>query len=431
MSILFSYDGRVTQSLGFPEVACFYRKNQMIRFTGNLLIVDGDLQNREMMRKSLSERGFNAFCTGGGIEALDLVKNSPVDLILFDADMPDVTGVAVLKELRNTFTSSQLPVITATRESEESAAVNALLNAGANECVTKPIDFPGVLALIQTLLERKRTEEILRKSEDLYTLALGAANDGLWDWDLQAGRINFSPRWQFMIGEEGCPVGDNPEEWFSRIHPDDVEQVRGEIQAHIDGKTPHYENEYRILHKDGDYLWMLGRGLALRDNNGKAYRMAGWQTDITRGKMIDYLTGLPNREFFMERLAHSFDKARNERERTFALIYIDLDNFKLINDSLGHMIGDQMLAAVARRLEKAILSVELSTPCERRTMARLGGDEFTVLVDDAATPMDVIHVVNRIMANIGEAFCVEDQEIFPSVSIGVAFYNNTHLSYDA
>ena len=403
----------------------------MIKFTGNLLIVCYDEKNREQMNLRLSELGFNVLCAADGTEALSLVKNNPVDLVLLDDDLPDAAGMKVLKELRDTFASLQLPIIMATGKTDDSATVAALMDAGANDYVLKPVNFPVVLACIQTQLERKKTEEALRKSEELYTLAMGAANDGLWDWDLLADSIYFSPRWQYMLGEENGSVSDSPDEWFRRIHPDDVEQVRKDIQAHIDGKTPQYENEYRISHKDGDYLWVLGRGLALRDNKGKAYRMAGWQTDITRGKMVDFLTGLPNREHFMERLARSFESAGKDRERTFALIYTDLDNFKLINDSLGHEIGDQMLAAVARRLEKAVRSVGLSTPYERRVIARTGGDEFIVLVDHALTPMDVIHIVNRIIADIGAAFRVQDHELFLSVSIGVAFYNSTYLSPDA
>ena len=400
----------------------------MIRFTGNLLIVDSDLNNRELIRRQLSDRGFNVFCAGSGNEALNLVKNNPVDLILLDIDMPGTTGIDVLKNLRNAFTSLHIPIIAVIDDSQAAAV---LLGAGANDYVTKPIDFPVVLASIQAQLERKHTEETLRKSDELYTLAMGAANDGLWDWDIEAGRIYFSPRWQFMIGEEEGSVGDRPDEWFGRIHPDDVELLRKEINEHLDGTTSHYESEYRILHKNGDYLWMLGRGKALRDENGKAYRMAGWQTDITRGKLIDFLTGLPNRSLFLDRLARSFESADIGRERTLALVHIDLDNFKLINDSLGHIVGDQMLAAVARRLEKSVHSVDLSTPEERRTIARLGGDEFIVLVDSAATPMDVILITNKILADVGAAFCVEGQELFPAVSIGIAFYNSTYLSPDA
>jgi PAS domain S-box-containing protein len=248
----------------------------MIGFTGNLLIVDDDASSRELMRRRLSRCGFNAFCAGDGNEALNLVKNNPIEIVLLNADLPGMTGMNVLKELRGMFATLKLPIIMVTEKTDGSDSVAALLNAGANDHVTRPIEFPVVLASIQTQLERKHTEEILRKNEERYTLAMCATNDGLWDWDLRTNTIYFSPRWKSMVGEKEDSVGDNPDEWFSRIHPDDAERVREDLQTHIDNRTPHYENEYRLLNKDGDYQWMLGRGMALRDENGLCADSVKW-----------------------------------------------------------------------------------------------------------------------------------------------------------
>ena len=177
---------------------------------------------------------------------------------------------------------------------------------------------------------------------------------------------------------------------------------------------------------------MLGRGLALRDENGGAYRLAGWQTDITRGKKIDFLTGLPNRVLFMDRLAYSFEKVRNEKgNSTLALIFLDLDNFKLINDNLGHAIGDQLLAAIARRLENTVRSGKSSVSRKRHTIARLGGDEFIILVGDAGNPIDVVHTATRILSDLSSSFQIQSYELFPTASIGIAFYNQSYQSPDA
>ncbi|MDR1728560.1 MAG: EAL domain-containing protein [Acidobacteriota bacterium] len=396
----------------------------------SLLIVDDDSRNRELMGRRLNKRGFQTFSVGDGNEALAWIDANPVDLVLLDVEMPGLGGMDVLKEVRKKFTAAQLPVIMVTGKADSSDIV-AALDAGANDYVTKPIDFPVVLARIQTQIERKHTEDALRKSEERYALAMRAANDGLWDWDLQSGAIYFSPRWKSMVGEEEDALGDSPEEWFGRIHPDDVERVRADIQAHIDGQTPHYEDEYRVLHKDGTYLWMLGRGLAIRDKNGKAYRMAGSQTDITRGKVVDFLTGLPNRVLFMDRLSRSFERVRRRRDRTFALIFMDLDNFKLINDSLGHMVGDQLLVAIARRLESTVRSSDSVARIEHHTIARIGGDEFTVLLEDVAGPLDAIRVTDRIISDMGAPFVVDGHELFPTASIGIAVYNHSYQSPDA
>ncbi len=127
----------------------------------------------------------------------------------------------------------------------------------------------------------ERATSALQKSQERYAIAVAGANDGIWDWDLNAQEIYFSPRWKSAIGAHPHEIGSNPDEWFSRIHPDDLERVEADIQAHLKGRSPHLQTEYRILHKNGSYLWMLVRGMAVRDADGNPYRFAGSQTDIT------------------------------------------------------------------------------------------------------------------------------------------------------
>ena len=153
--------------------------------------------------------------------------------------------------------------------------------------------------------ERQHNLEALRSSEERYALAMRGANDGLWDWDLTTNRIYFAPRWKSMLGYAEAQIGDSPEEWFDRVHRLDVERVKAEVEAHLAGRSSHLETECRILHDDGTYRWFLTRGLAVRDERGRAVRIAGSQSDITQRKVIedrlqhnafhDSLTGLPNR----------------------------------------------------------------------------------------------------------------------------------------
>ncbi len=283
------------------------------------------------------------------------------------------------------------------------------------------------------ITKRKQVEAVLRESEERYALAAAAANDGLWDWNLKTNKVYFSPRWISMIGCEIGEIEDRPEEWFSRIHPEDVHQFKGEIAAHLQGLTPHFEKEHRLLHQDGTYRWMLSRGLAVRDEDGKAYRLAGSQTDITGRKQAeaqllhdalhDQLTGLPNRTLFMDRLGQlikrtkrhcsQFSKAvTNLNPSLFAVLFLDLDRFKLINDSLGHVAGDQLLIAVARRLEACLRPVD--------TIARLGGDEFTILLADIKDSSDATATADRIQQELALPFRLNGREIFITVSIGIA-----------
>jgi diguanylate cyclase (GGDEF)-like protein/PAS domain S-box-containing protein len=398
----------------------------MIPGPDSLLVVDDEPMNRDLMARRLSKHGFNASLACSGKEALEWIGSHAVDLVLLDVQMPDMNGLEVLKEIRKTYSPARLPVIMATGISSSEDIVAALA-AGANDYVTKPIDFPVVLARIQNQLSRKYAEKALRESEERYALAARAANDGLWDWDLAAGKIYFSPRWKSMLGWEEHEISDSTEEWFRRIHPDDADRVRADINAYLEEMTAHYEDEYRILHRDGNYLWMLGRAFAVRDDKGKAYRMAGSQTDITRGKVVDVLTGLPNRVLFMDRLGRAFERSQRRKDKTLALIFLDLDDFKLINDSMGHLMGDQLLVAIAGRLESTVRSGDSIARFGRNnTIARLGGDEFTILLEEIPGALDATHVAERILKELSEPFVVGGQELFPSASMGIALYNPSY-----
>ena len=181
---------------------------------------------------------------------------------------------------------------------------------------------PGTMGTLLDVSQSRRALEAVRESEERYALASQGASDGLWDWDLRIGAIYFSPRWAAQVGSEVADLGDDPNAWIGRIHADDRKRVLADISLHLEGKTPHLEVEYRLRHDDGTFRWMLGRGLAVRDEKGRAYRMAGSQTDITERRraaeklahdsLHDGLTGLPNRALFMDRVgqAMAFQRRR-------------------------------------------------------------------------------------------------------------------------
>jgi len=391
-----------------------------------LLIVDDNEMNRDMLARRLARKGYVIGLAENAKGLLERVKHDAVDLVLLDIEMPEVSGLDALKALREHYSAAELPIIMVTAKTQSDDIVTAL-ELGANDYLTKPIDFPVAVARIGTQLSHKQAQEALKESEERYALAARGSNDGLWDWNLSANVVHFSPRWKSMLGYQEGQIGNAPEEWFDRIHDADRERVKEEIAAHQKGLTPHFESEHRVLHKDGTFRWMLSRGVAVQDASGNALRMAGSQTDITEGKVSDPLTGLPNRLLFIDRVGRLIKHTKRRKDQLFAVLFLDLDGFKMINDSMGHLVGDQLLLGVAQRLEKCLRATDtVARLGESFTVARLGGDEFTVLLDDIKDPSDAKRAADRMMKALASPFILGGKEVFTSVSIGIALSNSAY-----
>ncbi len=273
----------------------------------------------------------------------------------------------------------------------------------------------------EELAERIRMQEALRVSEERYALSANGANDGLWDWDLRSNNIYYSPRWKTQLGFSEVEIGSSPNEWFQRVHPQDLERLKLDVASHLDHTTSHFENEHRLLHKDGTYRWILCRGLAVWDQTGLAQRMAGSHTDITDRKyaeekllhdaFYDKLTGLPNRALFLDHLSLAVERVKRKPDYKFAVLFLDLDRFKDINDIHGHLLGDELLVAVAKLLASRIRSTD--------TVARFGGDEFVILLDDISDLENSTQVASWILQEFQSAFHIDGREMFISASIGI------------
>jgi diguanylate cyclase (GGDEF)-like protein/PAS domain S-box-containing protein len=392
-----------------------------------LLIVDDNELNRDMLARRLARQGYEIVVADSARQLPERVKEDAIDLVLLDIEMPEISGLEALKTLREIYSAIELPIIMVTAKNQSDDVVKAL-DLGANDYVTKPIDFAVALARIGTQLSHKRAQEGLRESEERYALAARGANDGLWDWNLQANVVYFSTRWKSMLGYQEGEIGDKPDEWLDRIHEADRERVTQEIAAHQAGSVPQFESEHRVLHKDGTFRWMLCRGLAVHNGSGTTSRMAGWQTDITEGKVSDPLTGLPNRLLFTDRVGRLIKHTKRRKDYLFAVLFLDLDGFKMINDSLGHLVGDQLLVGVASRLEKCLRATDtVARLGEGCIVARMGGDEFTVLLDDLKHPDDARQAAERLMKAVTAPFMLGGREVFTSLSIGIAL---SSLAYE-
>lgn len=394
----------------------------------------------------------------------------------------------------------------------------------------------------------------LVQNEERWKYALEGSGDGIWDWDVQAKRMLFSKNWAKILGFEEDEIGIGMEDWVKRVHPDDLPRIFADVQAHLEGKTPAYINEYRCLAKDGTWKWILDRGMVVsRTEDGKPLRMVGTHTDISERKKIeesmqlaslvyqnssegmtvtdvdgtilninpafteitgytledvagknhdflnagrqdeafykamwqairstgrwqgevwnkrkngevyvewlsintiynedgtphrrvslfsditkkketeelvwkqanfDALTGLPNRRMFLDRLEQEIKKAHRAHQR-MAIMLLDLDHFKEINDTLGHDIGDSLLQEAANRLVSCVRETD--------TVARLGGDEFTVILGSLHESKDVERVYQSILRRLAEPFQLGSEVAYVSVSIGITLYPEDATSMD-
>lgn len=272
--------------------------------------------------------------------------------------------------------------------------------------------------------ERKHAEAALRESEERLRMAISATHQGLFDLDLQTGEIIVNAEYASMLGYEHADFHETNANCLARMHTDDRAAVELAFDAYIHGKSAEYRTEFRQQTKQGEWIWILSVGAIVEtDQHGKALRMMGTHLDITEKKRteamiwqqanIDTLTGLPNRRMFNDRLEHDLKKSRRNGV-PLALLFIDLDRFKEVNDTLGHAIGDALLAEAARRL--------LACVRESDTVARLGGDEFTVALPDLHEPNHAEKIAHNIIQKLSEPFLLSGEEVFLSASIGITLY---------
>jgi len=277
----------------------------------------------------------------------------------------------------------------------------------------------------------------LAESEARYALAAAGSNDGLWDWNLSTNEVFYAPRWSALLGlPPDEPRLASPDRWLGRIHPDDSARFHAAFDELRAGTTEQLSIEYRILHSDGQYRWMLCRGAVSRRPDGVPGRAAGSHTDITNRKVAetqlrhdashDVLTGLPNRALLTERIARCIARQQRDPSFRYAILFIDLDRFKVINDSLGHVVGDALLVGLADRFSACVRCTDTVAVTEGH-VARLGGDEFVVLLEGIAHDSDALRVADRLLADVAEPIGLAGHAVYASLSIGVAI---GHAGYE-
>jgi diguanylate cyclase (GGDEF)-like protein/PAS domain S-box-containing protein len=297
-------------------------------------------------------------------------------------------------------------------------------SAGVRILQIKVLPEPGGVTLLwYDLTERAHAEYALQRSEERFALMEAGANDGLWEYEIGSQEIHFSARWKAMVGLPTRRGIGRLEDWLERVHPDDKSSFVQAVDAVLSGTTDQLQHEHRLRHENGTYRRFLCRGVAARAARGRCSRVAGSLTDVTERATAmerlrslgfrDPLTGLVNRTVFVEGLGRRLAEFKQHRGSRFAALYLDLDRFKVVNDSLGHLIGDELLTAVSRRLESCLRDGD--------ALARLGGDEFAILLNRLDDEGQASAIAFRIQDSLSAPFSISGREVFTSASIGIAF----------
>lgn len=388
-----------------------------------VLLIEDSPEEADLIRAMLSKSRRETVAVDHVVrlqEGLQRLQEGSFDIVLLDFSLPDSSGLASFERTREV--APGVPIVILTNLDDDEMALRAVREGAQDYLVKRKVNDELLLRSIRYAIERRHAERALWESEERYALAVDGANDGIWDWNLATNTTYFSPRWKAVLGYRDLEIGDSIEEWFSRVHPDDSVGLKKALDAHLAGQEPHFEHEQRMSCKDNTVIWVLARGVAVRDAQGKPTRMAGSLTDISARKraeeqllhdaLYDALTQLPNRALFLDHLGLAMDQARRRKDTLLAVLFVDLDRFKNINDSLGHSVGDELLVHLARRLTHFLRPGD--------TVARLGGDEFAILLNDVHGASDATRVAERLQELVKEKIVVAGREVFTSASVGVA-----------
>ena len=274
---------------------------------------------------------------------------------------------------------------------------------------------------IALAIERKRSEEALRISQERFQLITRATSDAVWDWNLLTDEIWWNDGFRKLFGYRKEEIGTDITSWTGRVHPDDAERVIHDIHRHVQSGSHNWTDEYRFKRRDGSYAFVIDRGYVVYDEYHNPVRMLGSMMDVTERKSLeeqlthqalhDPLTKIANRALFRDRVDHALTKLPRSK-RSLAVLFLDLDNFKGINDSMGHAAGDKLLVLVAERLQDCLRTTD--------TAARLGGDEFAVLVEAVHNSEETLMIAERIQSVFREPFGIDGKLVRVDTSIGIA-----------
>ncbi|MBW6515972.1 MAG: diguanylate cyclase [Candidatus Cloacimonetes bacterium] len=408
-----------------------------------IVVIDDEASVTGMINQLITayEPGIEVIEAFTGKQGLELIGKEIPDLIILDIKLPDMSGCEVCRIIKNQDNLANIPIVVITGLSDHRDLKIKFLEMGADAFLNKPFDDSELIAQIRALLRLKQAEDQLRYERDIlknkvtiqskelseqeerWQVILDYIVGGIWDWDLEEDKIHISSQWKELLGYEDEEIDDELVFFFALIHPADKERFRKSISDYLNKIEPEFKSDVRLQCKEGTYRWFLYRGHALWDKEGKAIRLIGIHTDITDHKqqlmnlekmaLYDNLTRLPNRVLFYD-FTEKMMAATQRISQKIGILFLDLDSFKVVNDSLGHQVGDKVLKDVAQRLKSLIRPMDV--------IARFGGDEFMLAINSIQSSDELNLIIQRLKKGITEPFNINNQEITIEFSLGFSIY---------
>jgi PAS domain S-box-containing protein len=401
-----------------------------------ILVVHDDAAIRGLACAALEEGGFSIAEAKDGRQGLEDFERLQPDVILLDVTLPGLDGFSICSAIRQLPVGSDTPILMMT-EREDTQAINEAYEAGATDFITKPVSWSIICHRVRYILRSNRAVQDLRVSEARLSKAHRIARMGVWEWALQRDKLYWSKEVYTIFGIDPAGFEVTYQAFIDTIHPSDKESFQRAMDLALSGKKV-LSVDNRIVLPNGDLRFCHTEGEVFYNAHGRATKLAGTVQDITERKRteeqirslayFDSITGLPNRPLFHDQLERAIAFA-SRHDMKVAVMFLDLDRFKEINDTLGHAAGDDLLKGIAVRLQQCLRGYDMvSRNCGmegRRgtnTIARLGGDEFTVILQDIGEAQQVTTIAGRILKSVAEPFSLGEVEICVSASIGISIY---------
>ncbi len=395
------------------------------------LVVSHDEDVRSLLTSMLKvRRHVVETCDHLELDDLDIVEFAP-NLAIIDWRLPGDIARELVQRIHSDGRLESMCQILTVVDSHSGSEISTILDSGVCDVLTEPLEPAAVEARIRVhehiaaeFLKLENAYAELHQSHERLLISCGGQQDAMWDANLQSGDLTLSPEWEDLIGPD-APRRTNIDSWLEHVDEEDRDRIRQLVESVVRGELQSLEERYRLITRDGSRRRFMMRGETVRDAEGEATRLVCRNSDVTddhvtfeeprTNLLIDPLTRLASRTVLLDRLRHAFARATRMKDKPFAVLFFDIDRFKTVNDSLGHLVGDKLLMAIADRVRS------ICRPSD--TVCRFGGDEFVIVAEDVESVRDATSIASRLHAEFQVPFQLGESEAYATVSTGIAMWH--------